>query len=51
MLIAGGRLPEGTDPTTVALEWDAAAKAAEEVKRLEKEQQADDMADEARKAA
>jgi hypothetical protein len=37
MLIAGGRLPEGTDPTTVALEWDAAAKAAEEVKRLEKE--------------
>jgi hypothetical protein len=51
MLIAGGRLPEGTDPTTVALEWDAAAKAAEEVKRLEKEQQAEDMADEARKAA
>jgi hypothetical protein len=51
MLQLGGRVPEDADPEQVALEWDAAAKAAEEVKRLEKEQQAEDMADEARKAA
>jgi hypothetical protein len=51
MLIAGGRLPEDTDPEQVALEWDAAAKAVEEAKRLEKEEQADQMMDEAKKAA
>jgi hypothetical protein len=49
MLQQGGRVPEDADPETVAMEWDAAAKAADEAKRLEMEQEADDMARDAKK--
>ncbi len=51
MLIQGGRLPEDTDPEEQALKWDAAMAARDEAKRLEKEQAADDMLQEAKKAA
>jgi hypothetical protein len=51
MLILGGRLPEDTNPEEVALEWDAAAAAVAEAKRLEQEDQAEEMMDEAKKAA
>jgi hypothetical protein len=51
MLIAGGRLPEDTNPEEVALEWDAAAAAVAEAKRLEQEEDAENLMDEAKKAA
>jgi hypothetical protein len=51
MLQIGGRIPDDVDPASLALEWDARAQAVEEAKRLEKEEQAEEMMDEARKAA
>jgi hypothetical protein len=48
MLIAGGRLPEDTNPEEVAMEWDARSAAVEEAKRLEKEEQAEEMMAEAK---
>jgi hypothetical protein len=41
MLQLGGRVSEDADPETVAMEWDAALLAAQEAKRLEREEQLD----------
>jgi hypothetical protein len=51
MMKLGGRLPEDTDIEAEAMAWEAAMQAEKEAKRLEMEQQSDDMAEEAKKAA